>query len=989
MNVKDIFNKLAVIKSRYAAYHHDGEIARARLDDARQLGRELLEQCRIHPGAERYIRRILNSLEGIAHPDITLLTQAGLYNEYFDASAYLTILNYTRLAYVFERAGSPEEHAFKLQLMLATPEKVFRYWKEMASVLNHDAPLVHDSCLFVLPDVQGNNFSAWRTKAQKSVGHGVLFMSEGAFRQLLPHSQNIRAMFPDNILRHKFPDTAAINESTRQLIADTRLLKSLKCRHGELEDAEVALCVTLVKRISGYKQALCDLYLGLVTFDKAGIDILKYFFETYRVSTDTSYAYFVDHGLSATDHDRFKQLLRIKDDIAIPDICMKAGPGALSDYYFVKLNEMDDLDAALACCLGKLTDCCQSLSGESGESCTIHGLTSRDGGFYVLRLGDWRYPSIKDPVIAQSWVWRAVSGAICFDSIETASIKPLEKQQIAMAFRALAYKMVEHHGIPAVVCGKYSGISRAVGLSTTPFVMTLEVPRDYTGYRDSHEQLCLADPDRLFMLFGNIPDEDMLHASYRRYLEFELTKGALKNNRHFTELATWLTGDAKSETSHRAVVLDFVHAVIGETRWPEFEIMLENNRRYLNKLKSGVIDFELLASGCHVNSGVGESAIHIAATQGDLDSIRKLMDAGADLEMQNAKGYTPITLAIDNRLVLVAITLAAAGVKIRDRWMNFDAFLAMSEEAPVLLTILEPAFREYFVLDAVNKIPVYPKAYAYLFPDAFACNATVPADLFYGDLRAGKAGIKELVSTFSPTEKQAFIRGLLHRFSGDLKAFSIILASIPLQERKKAALQFHLYDCIINPSENREVLMSIVRSLRGRSKENMVKKILCELRPAEDEFFTFFDLITKARHYHFCQQSALFKTFPYPGTVERLLTLVSGVPEQDRLRMIGVINIATVSNLEQGEFIERLMKPLLKLLPAKDRTKAMQQKDASGRTLFSISESCHDFVALEPMVSPRKYVGHASSSRFFVENEAEQREAPGERYSRRQSTRGI
>jgi hypothetical protein len=86
-------------------------------------------------------------------------------------------------------------------------------------------------------------------------------------------------------------------------------------------------------------------------------------------------------------------------------------------FYFKKINVQDEKEAARAACLGKLTKCCQSLSGEAGEPCVIHGLTSSNGGFYILCEGDLTNPKISDSVIAQSWVWRSTTNALVFDSI--------------------------------------------------------------------------------------------------------------------------------------------------------------------------------------------------------------------------------------------------------------------------------------------------------------------------------------------------------------------------------------------------------------------------------------------------------------------------------------------------------------------------------------------------------------------------------------------
>ena len=87
-------------------------------------------------------------------------------------------------------------------------------------------------------------------------------------------------------------------------------------------------------------------------------------------------------------------------------------------YYLRRLNVENLQDAEYAAVLGKLSDCCQSMSGEAGEPCAIHGISSAHGGFYVICFGDVNQPKREDQLIAQSWVWRSKLKALVIDSIE-------------------------------------------------------------------------------------------------------------------------------------------------------------------------------------------------------------------------------------------------------------------------------------------------------------------------------------------------------------------------------------------------------------------------------------------------------------------------------------------------------------------------------------------------------------------------------------------
>jgi hypothetical protein len=111
-----------------------------------------------------------------------------------------------------------------------------------------------------------------------------------------------------------------------------------------------------------------------------------------------------------------------KTSDTIPDIQVK-GQGEAEGFYWVKLPANDKR----ALILGDITDCCQSISGDS-ERCVKDAVSLSDNGLYVLlkqRKKGHQNPIIdgsineKDfSIIGQSYTWKSKTGNICLDSIE-------------------------------------------------------------------------------------------------------------------------------------------------------------------------------------------------------------------------------------------------------------------------------------------------------------------------------------------------------------------------------------------------------------------------------------------------------------------------------------------------------------------------------------------------------------------------------------------
>ncbi|HET9843705.1 MAG TPA: hypothetical protein VFP93_03500, partial [Gammaproteobacteria bacterium] len=231
-----------------------------------------------------------------------------------------------------------------------------------------------------------------------------------------------------------------------------------------------------------------------ISLENADIQILKAFHDYYVKSTTPAFQYFLKNGLTKKNYDKFLLLDRDNAGENIPEITIEGAEIKHPGFYLKKVCAKNDQEAARAACLGKLTDCCQSLSGEAGEPCVIHGLTNPDGGFYVLCQGDSENPSISDDVIGQCWVWRSKNGALVFDSIEMPKDKLMMYKNIVVDFyQSLGKKLVQEGYTHKVNCGKNSGISADVGFATLEY--NKEEFIDYQGYCDSRVQFSIFDED--------------------------------------------------------------------------------------------------------------------------------------------------------------------------------------------------------------------------------------------------------------------------------------------------------------------------------------------------------------------------------------------------------------------------------------------------------------------------------------------------------------
>lgn len=418
-------------------------------------------------------------------------------NHGFRLKMYQELLPYTRLAYAIEQNGSPEEHAYKLAVLFDNPESepmkhVMNYWRMVAMENANDAQFIHNSCLFELPRGSGWTVEAWRGFVRAD----LLNFIKG-----------------DRGIALCLSEAERIEEKLLTKREDTKKKVWIKKRQSEVEKkAKKSQAESQASGSPQRTQAPATTrdpeQLWQQEWQKQKPSILSQISvkELTEVYSSLTYARGDEHpeaaslfrryGMSEIDFNKYLDL-KPKDSNNIPYVMVggnRISP-ELKNYYIKKLDPRDPMCAVL----GKKTGCCQSIGG-AGEACAIHGITSEDGGFYVLCAGDPKNPKPTDDIRAQCWAWRSKTGALVFDSVELT--KPIRESKVgsyigtefvSLMYAQLAFDLVENpqYGIHAVNVG-------VGGLGATPemlgvFNANIEHPKDYEGYRDSTNQRMIAN----------------------------------------------------------------------------------------------------------------------------------------------------------------------------------------------------------------------------------------------------------------------------------------------------------------------------------------------------------------------------------------------------------------------------------------------------------------------------------------------------------------
>jgi ankyrin repeat protein len=549
------------------------------------------------------------------------------YAPHFNQALYHEILPYCQLAYLYETNGIAEEHAEKLSVLFDSVKDILAYFQIQSQ--NKKEPsknLVHDACLFELRDVNhisNENWKKWKILVSGDKGNTAFIM------EILPNAKVIEDLVASHYSKDKKPDV--VKNSTAELIKKiaeiNKKVKTLSSRAADLDEKEEEILKTARQELSNEKLKLFEACKGLALKDMNISYLIA--FNQKILSNTGSFSYLVAN-IGEQNYNRFKKLKAKREkkyreqndrehncegnnDVYIPNITIdgKDLSPELDGFYLMKVNLQDELQAARMACFGKLTDCCQSLSGEAGDPCTEHALTSPFGGGYVICKGDINNPTIDHYLVGGCWAWRSRDNAIVFDSIEAGDkYDDFHINTVVTFFNKLAATMVEKEFVKKVACGASSGISEYVGFEAS--LNRVELFQDYAGYCDSRFQRVIEDINAPFYFYSTDPvrrqntlnlaeaamkeDKPLLHSDYMcQLLNFIALE--IKEGRNMDLLSDVLViADKFGKHKEVSDILEVMHQYI-ELNDDNIDSIIEKikSKTFYNKMLNGNKDSILLA----------------------------------------------------------------------------------------------------------------------------------------------------------------------------------------------------------------------------------------------------------------------------------------------------------------------------------------------------------------------------------------------------------
>lgn len=547
---------------------------------------------------------------------------AAQYKFAYNHGLYKTILPLLQLAYLYEKNGDAEEHAFKLAMIFNTADDILKYLLVKKHKNNYT---VHDECLFQLPDADKKYFLFWKKLANLNNN-----MHKLRFRMLLPHANAL--MKYTNPKDQKSNINLALIEKKK--IEITIIKKKYKkidskpdSRTTEEAKAERKLKkIELSEKLKTLQLELAKLCTGM-PLDKIDVTIWSAFYEQFLDEKSMSaHRILTENGISMANQNRFNSLNRGNDDNLIPNIVLNGDQVGQSGFYIIKLDTMSDAGAARAAALGMMTNCCQHLGGGADTS-VVYGIERPDSGFYVLCIGNASQPSLNDKIIAQSWVWRS-GDTLCFDSIEVdRKFNNIINIAILM-FQLLAHQLCHnpeyrHYNIHQCNVGDTSGISNLVGAKLPCKQVSLLT--NLPIYSDARSQLILAHRDMPYLLYKNIGSNVCKEIIDQRILawinQIMQSNVLLINNIYLHNL--FIYGVLLDDKSLLSYISECFSSGVNEI----FREMINSVTNYYNKLNDNQIDLELLKFNSNVDiyNQKGLTAFQIAFDAGNTDALREIV----------------------------------------------------------------------------------------------------------------------------------------------------------------------------------------------------------------------------------------------------------------------------------------------------------------------------------------------------------------------------
>ncbi|MGQ3890391.1 ankyrin repeat domain-containing protein [Legionella sp. CNM-4043-24] len=682
-------------------------------------------------------------------------------------------------------------------------------------------------------------------------------------------------------------------------------------------------------------------------WDNMTLRHLREVYRQYMLNSSPAHRILIHQGLSAKTIALFNSLQRNNDDVAIPAVFIKGADIGYLGAYLTKLDTQSKEGAALAACLGKLTNCCQYLGG-AGEACVRHGIESPNGSFYVLFQGDADNPSLKDPILAQAWVWRSAEGDLCLDSVETPH--NTDSAMVADMYRALGLSLCGYEGIKRVNIGAHSGISQRVGFENYPVAGLTAC--DYQGYTDAMKQLLLADRSMPYLFYGHTGSAELtkiIEDRTAQYFSGLLTlPGDLKDNVELKQAIAFLVSSKQDKDDNPLFQLLLNRAA---ERSEECRRLVEANRscaRALGKDNANLEDLPgLIEQGAFVGMAdkKGNAVLHrVAGNPALLKAILeripenqrlealKVVDRNGITALQRVAGYpdslnTVLALMSQNQRLEAGRMADAIG----------DTALHWTAENPKSLKIILELIPQDQQLEAVRLANIHGRTVLHIAvrnPESLQVILNVyPVDQRLEAVR--------ITDRYGAT--------VLHNAARFPESLNIILELYPEDQRLEAVKMADIYGNTVMHESAREPesLKTILRLLPPdqqveavRLRDRFGKTVLHEATNNPESLKIALEIYPEDQRLDAIKaMDGAGKTVLHQaaGNPESLQTILSLLPENHRLAAANLADEQGKTILHLAADNPRLLKTILALYREDQRLEAVTVKDREGKTALLLA----------------------------------------------------
>ncbi|MDP1604476.1 MAG: ankyrin repeat domain-containing protein [Legionella sp.] len=393
-----------------------------------------------------------------------------------------------------------------------------------------------------------------------------------------------------------------------------------------------------------------------------------FFNKSYKLTsqeTDDAREILARYGIGQEDQiDRFFSLERV-DSQVIPELFIDGTQIGYPGFYLKKLDILSVQGAAYAACLYNITSPFHVRYFITDS--VVHGISSPNGGFYVLYRQDEDTPKLEDSVMAHAWVWQGDSGALCLETINVT--QNVNVALIKDMFRYLGHILCAQYDVPYVNTGKFYPSSDSPAFLNFP-VSTIHSLDHNRSVDAGEKQFLLAHKEMPFLLFGKVqtPELKSIITSESELFLADLFQyiGALKDHERLQRIIALMIHAGRDNRND-----PFFQSLLDAAgqRKEELRSLINANRRYITELNNQNtmnthqnIEFSAIQDGAYINAvnAVGRSALHMAIyntannakTRGnDIGQVQQVIELGIDLNIQEKfRNRTALMLTLDTVL---------------------------------------------------------------------------------------------------------------------------------------------------------------------------------------------------------------------------------------------------------------------------------------------------------------------------------------------------